>query len=153
MRFTTSRQARLAGVRGEVTAWHTRLAADLAGLDPAGDPGCRRALTDAAERYVTSARLLASADSLGDLLVARRMTIEGLAAARSVRAQQGLALGEELPDPGSPTVAELAATPHARTRRGAAGSGAGPAIGPEAGNVALWRRVAAIGATLAAPAT
>ena len=91
----------VAALRAEVSSWQARLAADVSNLPDGGDPACRQALADAAERNNAAGALLASATTAGELEVARRIVIEGLTATRFVRGRQGLPLGPDLPTPAS----------------------------------------------------
>lgn len=91
-------QEQVNAARAEVDALQGRLAADISNLDAGADPVNRQALADASERYNAAGALLGTASSMGELLVAKRIAVEGLTATRLVRQRQGLPLGAELPD-------------------------------------------------------
>jgi hypothetical protein len=128
----STRQERLATLRAEIATLRARLAADITGLDPAGDPGCRQALADADERQRAATDLIARATNSGELQVARQTLVEGLAATRFVREKQGLPLGPELPAPTAATPAPSGATVRAFD---SVSSGPTP----------FWKRAAGIG--------
>ncbi len=94
----------IATLRAEISGLQARLGSDITTLDPGDDALCRQALNDAAERNNAAGGLLATASSVGELNVARRIVIEGLTATRVVREHQGLSLGPDLPDPNAPAV-------------------------------------------------
>jgi hypothetical protein len=91
-------QEQINAARAEVDALQGRLAADISNLDAGADPVNRQALADASERYNAAGALLSTASSTGELLVAKRIAVEGLTATRLVRQRLGLPLGAELPD-------------------------------------------------------
>lgn len=96
----------MASLRAEVNSLQARLSSDIATLQDNGDPVCRQALSDAAERSGAADSLLAAATGPGEMQVARRVVIEGLTATRLVREKQGLPLGADLPPLGASTVDE-----------------------------------------------
>lgn len=98
------REEQMATLRAEVSAMQGRLGSDISTLDPGDDPMCKQALNDAAERNTAAGGVLATARTTGELMVARRIVIEGLTATRVVREKKGLPLGPDLPDSGAPTV-------------------------------------------------
>lgn len=91
-------QEQINAARAEVDALQARLAADISNLDAGDDAVNRQALADAGERYNAAGALLGTASSMGELLVAKRIAVEGLTATRLVRQRQGLPLGGDLPD-------------------------------------------------------
>lgn len=95
---------RVAALRAEVESLQSRLDADIANLDDGGDPACRQAMSDAAERSSSAGGMLGRARSAGEFEVARRTVIEGLTATRFVREKRGLPLGAELPSYGTARV-------------------------------------------------
>lgn len=103
------REEQMATLRAEVTALQARLGSDISTLDPGDSAMCRQALNDASERNIAAGSLLSTATSPGELMVGRRIVIEGLTATRVVREQQGLPLGPALPDPGTDTVSSATA--------------------------------------------
>lgn len=104
--FSSRKQEQFAAERADVASWQARLAADISNLDPGTDLVNRQAMSDASERYNAAGGLLASASTVGELRVARRIIVEGLTATRIVRGNQGLPLGPDLPDPQTATVTE-----------------------------------------------
>ena len=90
------RQA-LADARALIQPYYDRLAADVASLQPGGNPTARQALADASERYNSGGSQLATATTLAQLGGARRSILEGLQAARTARQALGLDPGPELP--------------------------------------------------------
>ncbi len=135
----------LAAASADVTGLQARLARDITGLQDGGDLACRQALADAAERYNTAADLVAGAGTVGELLVARGISIDGLAMVRIVRERQGLPLGADLPRQADLT--------------GAGSGGTGPPLlrttGPESsdparGRIPFWKKALAIGGAFVA---
>lgn len=104
---TRKQQEQSNAVRAEVDSLQGRLAADISNLEAGSDAVSRQAMADAAERYNAAGALMDRATSVGELLVAKRIVVEGLTATRIVRQQQGLPVGAELPNleqtVGSPT--------------------------------------------------
>lgn len=104
------------GLRAEVGSLQARLAADVSNLSDGGDPACRQALVDAAERNNAAGSLLVSATTVGQLEVARNIVVEGLTAARFVRGKQELPLGPDLAtqasEVSSPTVVTVGGQQH-----------------------------------------
>lgn len=96
--FGARKQDQIDAVRAEVSALQARLAADIANLNAGEDPVNKQAMVDAGERYNAAGSLLDTAKSPGELLVAKRVVIEGLTATRIVRERLGLPLGAALPD-------------------------------------------------------
>jgi hypothetical protein len=91
------RAMEMEGRRAEVLSLYDRLGADVQNLAPGDDPVARQALVDASERYTATGSLLSHADTPGEYNAARRTALEGLQAARTVRAKLGLDPGPELP--------------------------------------------------------
>jgi hypothetical protein len=91
-------QEDLNAARADVGSLQARLAADISNLDAGADPVSRQAMADAGERYNAAGAVLDRAASVGELLVAKRIVVEGLTATRIVRQHQGLPLGADLPD-------------------------------------------------------
>jgi hypothetical protein len=90
-------QEQLRAARAEVGSLQARLAADISNLDAGDDAVNRQAMADASERYNAAGAVLEQATSVGEVLVAKRIVVEGLTATRIVRQNQGLPLGAELP--------------------------------------------------------
>jgi hypothetical protein len=101
-----AQQEQLAAIRADVQSLQARLSADVSTLDPGDDPMSRQALVDASERQTAAGSLLATATTVGELLVAQRIVVEGLTATRLVRERRGLPLGPDLPDLATPTVTQ-----------------------------------------------
>ena len=88
-------------VPADVVSLRDRLAQDVRALDPGADPVARQAAADAAERLETCTTLLERARSEGQLRTAWHAAVEGLTAARVVRARLGLDPGPPIPLPPS----------------------------------------------------
>jgi hypothetical protein len=99
-----SHKQELAALRAEVASVQARLAADIDNLQPGDDPVNKQALADASERYTAAGALMSTANTVGELQVAKRIAVEGVTATRIVRQRQGLPLGSDLPDTGVATV-------------------------------------------------
>jgi len=103
-----ARTQELADLRADVESLHGRLGSDVQLLAPGDDPVAEQALADAAERYGATGALMSRADSPGEFAAARRTAIEGITAARVVRARLGLDPGPDVPMPAAevPTLVE-----------------------------------------------
>ncbi len=89
----------LEDARADVESLYGRLGSDVQLLAPGDDDVARQALADAGERYNATGALMAKADTLGEYAAARRTAVEGIAAARVVRARLGLDPGPDVPLP------------------------------------------------------
>ena len=98
-RAKLKRGKELEDARADVESLYGRLGSDVQTLAPGDDDIARQALADAAERYNATGALMAKADTLGEYAAARRTAVEGLAAARVVRARLGLDPGPDVPLP------------------------------------------------------
>lgn len=83
----------------QVESLRDRLGHDVQTLTAGDDPVAQQALADASERFTTCSTLLERAESQPELRTAWLAAVEGLTAARLVRARQGLDPGPEIPLP------------------------------------------------------
>lgn len=83
----------------QVESLRDRLGHDVQTLTPGDDPVAQQALADASERFTTCSTLLERAESQPELRTAWLAAVEGLTAARLVRARQGLDPGPDIPLP------------------------------------------------------
>jgi hypothetical protein len=95
---------RFAAAHAEVDALLQRLGRDVTTLEDGDNPANRQALADAGERYETAQVQLGKAQSVGELLVARSIAVEGIESTRAVRTRLGLDPGPE-PAPAPPVEA------------------------------------------------
>ncbi len=119
----------LAGPRADVEALLGRLGHDVSSLDDGGDATNRQALADASERFNTASAQLNRAVTLGEVMVARSVVLEGIRSVRLVRTRLGLDPGS---DP-SETAAPAAGTQTAERPHGLGGIGGVLGMGAAAG--------------------
>jgi hypothetical protein len=128
MRHHNNTDDRFLAAHADVDALLQRLSRDVSTLDDQGDPVNRQALADAGERYETAEVQFGKAQSVGELLVARSIVVEGLQSTRGIRTRLGLDPG---PDPSPPPVTEPAEAEHHSVLEGLTHSrgGLGTALG------------------------
>ena len=109
MRHRNKIDERFAAAKADVDSLLQRLSRDVSTLDDGGDPINRQALADAGERYETAQVQYGKSESVGELLVARSIAVEGLASTRAVRTRLGFDPG---PDPAPAPPAEAPVEEH-----------------------------------------
>jgi len=109
MRHRNHTDEQFLAAKADVDSLLQRLGRDVSTLEDQGDPVNRQALADAGERYETAEVQYGKAQSVGELLVARSIVVEGLQSTRAVRTRLGFDPG---PDPSPAPVAEAPPEEH-----------------------------------------
>lgn len=95
----------VAAAKAEVDGLLQRLGRDVTSLDGGDERINQQALADASERYETATAQLSKAQSVGEVLAARSVAVEGIGYTRGVRTRLGLDPGPEpapAPSPEAP---------------------------------------------------
>lgn len=125
MRHRNHTDDRFLAAKADVDSLLQRLGRDVSTLDDHDDPVNRQSLSDAGERYETAQVQFGKSESVGELLVARSIAVEGLQSTRAVRTRLGFDPG---PDPAPAPVADAPVEEHHSWASGLSRSGGGSAL-------------------------